>query len=625
MATTTDERDRWDERDRRDQQGGDVVDVLVVGGGAAGLSGALTVARARRRVLVVHDDLPRNRYAAHMHAYLGLDGLPPADLLARGRAEVEGYGAEVVADRVVDVRRDGEEFRAELAGGRVVRARRVLVATGLADVLPEVPGVAGRFGRDVLHCPFCHGYEVRDRRVGVLGSGAVALHQVQLWRGWTGDVTLFLDGGEEPADADWERLAALGVRVVDGRVAGLAVAGDALTGIRLASGVELPVDALVVATRLVARLDGLDGLGLPVEPVLMGDREIGTRVVAAPDGSTTVPGVRVAGNATDPRAQVQVAAAAGLMAGAALVGELAAQDADDAVARYRAAQSAPFSARAERELAAARGDGWGVAGPAGHTGPQSAVPAAAPAPAPAPLDHGHRFGDAHGAADGHAPHGDAHGPAAGHGPMEVRHDREFWEDRYRTLPQIWSGRPNPQLVDEVADLPPGRAVDIACGEGGDALWLAGRGWTVTGVDLAQTALDRLTAAAQAAGPEVAARVRTVRSAVGDWDAGDERYDLVTSHFLHLPPADRAEGFARMAGAVAPGGTLLVVAHHASDLRTTVGRPDLPELFFEPEDVVAALEPGAWDVLVAEVRPRRATDPEGREITIRDTVVRARRR
>lgn len=343
-------------------------DVLVVGGGAAGLSGALTLARARRSVLVVHDGAPRNAPAAHMHAYLGLDGLPPAELVARGRAEVEGYGAEVVEDRVVDVRRDGDGFRAALAGGRVVRSRRVLVATGLVDALPDVPGLAARWGRDVLHCPFCHGWEVRDRAVAVLGSGPVAVHQAQLWRGWTPDVTLFLGGaagaagagGDGLSDADWERLAALGVRVVDGPVAGLEVADDVLTGVRLATGTVLACDAVVVATGMGARLDGLEGLGLPTEPVTAGERVLGTRVVAAPDGSTAVPGVRVAGNATDLRAQVQVAAAAGLTAGAALVAELVAEDADAAVARYRAEQAAPFSGRAEREVAALRSGGGAV-------------------------------------------------------------------------------------------------------------------------------------------------------------------------------------------------------------------------------------------------------------------------
>jgi thioredoxin reductase/SAM-dependent methyltransferase len=542
-------------------------DVLVIGGGAGGLGAALTLARARKRVLVVHDGTPRNRFAGHMHGYLGLDGLPPAELLARGRAEVEGYGGEVVEDRVRDARPEGDGFRAELEGGRVVRARKVLVATGLTDTLPDVPGVAERWGKDVLHCPFCHGWEVRDQPVAVIGSGPFGIHQAQMWTQWTSDVTLLLHTGAEPDEAEWEQLAALGVRVVDGRVAGLVVADDAVVGVRLEQGIELPCAAVVVATGMAARTDGLEGLGLAVEPVLMNGNVVGSRIVAAADGATDVPGVRVVGNAADLRAQVQLAAAGGLAAAATLVAELGAEDAVAAVERYRAGRS--VSAAAER------------------------------------AEHAH----------GHVPGGD---------PGEVRHDREFWEERYRSMPRVWSGRPNPQLVDEVADLPPGTAVDIACGEGGDALWLAGRGWAVTGVDLSQTALDRLTEAAAAAGQEVAARVATVRAAVGDWDPGDGRFDLVTSHFLHLPPADRAAAFRRMAAAVAPGGTLLVVAHHASDLRTTIGRPDLPELFFEPDDVVAVLDPAGWDVQVAEARPREARDPEGRTVTIRDTVVRARR-
>ncbi|VTR77014.1 NAD(P)/FAD-dependent oxidoreductase [Cellulomonas hominis] len=326
-------------------------DVLVVGGGAAGLSAALTLARARRRVLVVHDGTPRNKPAAHMHAYLGLDGLPPGELLARGRAEVEGYGGEVVEDRVVDARRDGALFRAELAGGRVVHARRVLVATGLSDTLPAVDGVAERWGRDVLHCPFCHGWEVRDRAVAIIGSGPFGVHQAQMWRQWTPDVTLLLHTGEEPSDAEWEQLAALGVRVVDGTVGGLVVVDDVLRGVRLASGVQLPCDAVVVATGMAARLDGLAGLGLTVEPLLMNGRVVGSRVVAGADGETEVPGVRVVGNAADLRAQVVVAAAGGLSAAATLVAELGAEDTRAAVERYRAEQSAPFSARAERELA----------------------------------------------------------------------------------------------------------------------------------------------------------------------------------------------------------------------------------------------------------------------------------
>ena len=326
-------------------------DALVLGGGAAGLSAALTLSRARRRVAVVHDGTPRNGPAQHVHAYLTGDGLPPAELLARGRAEVAGYGGTVVDGTVADVRRDGDTFRAALADGTVLRARRVVVATGLADTLPAVPGLAERWGRDVLHCPFCHGWEVRDAAVGILGAGALAVHQAVLWRGWTDRVTLFLHTADDPDDAAWEQLAALGVRVVDGRVGGLVVAGDRLTGVRLASGVEIPVDAVVTATTLHARLDGLEGLALPVEPVERAGHVLGTRVVAGPDGATGVPGVWAAGNVTDLMAQVQVAAAGGLTAGASVVADLAAEDAAAAVTRYRAEQAAPFSAAAERALA----------------------------------------------------------------------------------------------------------------------------------------------------------------------------------------------------------------------------------------------------------------------------------
>src|SRR6478609_7501334 len=147
-------------------------DVVVVGGGAAGLSGALTLARARRRVLVVDAGEPRNAPAGHVHNYLAREGTPPADLLAAGRAEVAGYGGAVVQGRVTTAeRRDDGTFRVTLEDGRRTDARRLLVTTGLVDELPDIPGVAQRWGRDVLHCPFCHGWETRDRAIGVLATG----------------------------------------------------------------------------------------------------------------------------------------------------------------------------------------------------------------------------------------------------------------------------------------------------------------------------------------------------------------------------------------------------------------------------------------------------------------------
>ena len=172
----------------------DVYDVVIVGGGAAGLSAALVLARARRRVLVVDSGAPRNAAAGHMQGYLSRDGLPPAALSAAGRAEVTGYGGEIISDRVEGVvrGRDGR-FRLRLAGGRRLAARRLIVATGLRDEIPDVPGLRQRWARDVLHCPYCHGWEVRERRLGVLIDGsAETVEYAQTVRQWSADIVVFV-------------------------------------------------------------------------------------------------------------------------------------------------------------------------------------------------------------------------------------------------------------------------------------------------------------------------------------------------------------------------------------------------------------------------------------------------
>ena len=152
-------------------------DVAVVGGSAAGLAAALQLGRQRRSVIVVDAGEPRNAPAAHMHSYLGHEGLPPSELTAIGREEVRSYGGEVVAGRVVDVTRtDDDRFRVELAGGHTVFARRVLAATGLVDELPDIDGLAEHWGGDVIHCPFCHGFEVRDRRIVQIVTHPMGLH-----------------------------------------------------------------------------------------------------------------------------------------------------------------------------------------------------------------------------------------------------------------------------------------------------------------------------------------------------------------------------------------------------------------------------------------------------------------
>src|SRR4051812_23092256 len=171
----------------------DNYDVLVVGGGAAGLSAALVLGRARRRVAVIDAGDPRNAPAAHMQGFLSRDGMAPARLLEEGRAEGAAYGAEIVAERG---ERIGAGVAGHLASGRTLHARRVLVTTGLRDELPDVPGLRDRWARDVLHCPYCHGYEVRDRPLGVLGT----LHLGLLLPQWSADVVFFPHRTELSAD-----------------------------------------------------------------------------------------------------------------------------------------------------------------------------------------------------------------------------------------------------------------------------------------------------------------------------------------------------------------------------------------------------------------------------------------
>jgi SAM-dependent methyltransferase len=201
------------------------------------------------------------------------------------------------------------------------------------------------------------------------------------------------------------------------------------------------------------------------------------------------------------------------------------------------------------------------------------------------------------------------------------YDQQSFEEMYRATDALWSGRPNTQLVAEAADLAPGTALDVGCGEGADAIWLAERGWQVLGVDFATTALAR--AAAHAAVAGVGDRIRWVHADVTAWTP-EEGFDLVSAQFMHLPPEARRPLFARLAGAVNPGGTLLVVGHDFSDVAAGAHRPPEPERFFTVDEVVAGLDPEVWEVVTAEARPRPAHQHEGEHITVHDAVVRSRR-
>lgn len=207
--------------------------------------------------------------------------------------------------------------------------------------------------------------------------------------------------------------------------------------------------------------------------------------------------------------------------------------------------------------------------------------------------------------------------------MEV-FTQEFWDNRYAAKTSLWSGYPNPSLVSETAGLKPGTALDVGAGEGADAIWLARQGWAVTAVDVSSVALERAAGHAADAGPEVAARITFQRRDMLAWQPPERSFGLVTAHYIHVPSELRPVLYGKLASAVAPGGTLLVVGHHPSDLQTAVPRPPFPDLLFTADDLAADLGADGWEVVTSAAPARAATDPDGNPATIHDTVFRARR-
>lgn len=307
-------------------------DVAVIGGGAAGLSAAVALGRARRSVLVIDAGAPRNGPADGLHMFLTRDGIAPADLLRIGRREVESYGGRVVDGEATAARPLGEGFEITLGDGAVVTARRLVVTSGLIDELPDVPGVRELWGRDVDHCPYCHGWELAGRAVGVLGSGPLAVHQALMFRQWVSDLVLFQHTAPEPTATEAEQLAALGIRVVPGPVRSLDVVDGRLAGVRMTDGAVVARQSLVVAPRMVARPAVLFSLGLTTTTHPMG---MGEFIAADATGLTEAKGVWVAGNVTDLAAGVVTAAAGGMLAATAVNADLTTEDTRKAVAAYR--------------------------------------------------------------------------------------------------------------------------------------------------------------------------------------------------------------------------------------------------------------------------------------------------
>lgn len=303
-------------------------DVVIVGGGSAGLSAALMLVRARRRVLVLDAGSPRNGVAAHMHGVLSRDGYPPLQLVADGRAEIEGYGGAVRSGTVVRVQQDGEpslggaRFTVTTQSGERERARRLVIATGLRDELPEIEGLAEQWGRGVVVCPYCDGYEVRDARIGVIATGQGSVHQAQLLRQWSADLTYFTEGIGDPDEDQRRALDARGIRIDDRPIRRVLGGSGPLRGVESTDGSVVELDAIFTGPRPVPRDDLLRSLGATLVSGGMADGWVATD----PNGATSVAGVWAVGNSVDMRANVPVSMGAGALAGGSINADLIEED-----------------------------------------------------------------------------------------------------------------------------------------------------------------------------------------------------------------------------------------------------------------------------------------------------------
>ena len=492
-------------------------DVAVVGGSAAGLAAAVQLGRQRRSVIVVDAGEPRNAPAAHMHGYLGHEGVPPSELTAIGREEVRSYGGEVLAGRVTRAVRAGDGFRVELVSGHSIVARRVLAATGLVDDLPEIDGLAQQWGRGVIHCPFCHGFEVRDEPIVQIVTHAMGLHTARLFRQLTARLTVVVHDGVDVEPAELDGLRTSGVQIIDGDVRRV-VTGDGgrVAAVELIDDRRIPAVAVVVSPRFRVRAEPFAPLGLRTAAHPSG---LGDFVETDPTGATVVPGLFAAGNLTDPSQQVSQAAANGSRVGAMI----------------------SFSLADEDIRAAAR-------------------------------------------------------------PLANQAD---WDHRYGR-DQMWSGNPNGTLVNEVTGLAPRRALDVGAGEGGDALWLAEQGWTVTASDISPTALARVAAEAERRGASIEC-LHADANALEPFAAG--AFDLVTAQYASIPRTPDNRAVRNILNAVAPGGMLLVVGHDLEPMRAPIdstahSRPFDPDAYVRVDDFAAAVASAPeWHVEVHEKRPR----------------------
>lgn len=290
-------------------------DAIIIGGGPAGLSAALVLGRARRRVLVCDNGRQRNRSSRAMHGYLTRDGISPAEYLKRARAEVAGYGVEIHATTVKNARRVDEVFEIVLEDDTTCRGRRLLIATGVSDKLPPIPNIEDFYGISVHHCPYCDGWEHKDSRIAVYSKKAVTALALLTW---SPDVLLFTDGHARFAKSDKERLRRSGVRVIQEKISRIEGSDGRMTGVILENGETIPRDALFFSTGQSQSCDIATGLGC----VLNKRGTIDTNKL----GLVNVPGLYAAGDATHDVQLVIVAAAEGAKAAIAINENLQKED-----------------------------------------------------------------------------------------------------------------------------------------------------------------------------------------------------------------------------------------------------------------------------------------------------------
>jgi thioredoxin reductase len=282
-------------------------DVVIVGGGAAGLSAALVLGRCRRKVLVCDKGEPRNAPARHMHGFISRDGTPPAEFLRIAREELQRYPTvELRTCEVTGAQRGAGQFRVDILGGDLVETRILLLATGLVDELPEIPGLESFWGTSVHVCPYCDGWERRDQALAVLGAGKAGLALAIEMRHWTADVTLLTNGQIDFTPEESERLARLGIRVRMEQVAAFEGQGEEIRSVAFVDGTRLRCAAVFLSVDQRQRCELAAALGCKMT-------ETG-QLECSNCQETSIPGVYVVGNAAHGLQLVVMAAADGTQA-----------------------------------------------------------------------------------------------------------------------------------------------------------------------------------------------------------------------------------------------------------------------------------------------------------------------